>query len=39
MDELIVYDRVLTGMEIQQLFQMGEDGISVLPPEKRPDAP
>ena len=39
MDELIVYDRALTGMEIQQLCQMGEDGISVLPPEKQPDDP
>jgi hypothetical protein len=29
MDELIVYDRPLAALEIQQLRQMGEDGTSV----------
>jgi hypothetical protein len=29
-DELVVYDRALSPMEIQQLYQMGEDGLSVL---------
>jgi hypothetical protein len=32
MGELIVYDRPLTALEIKQLRQLGEDGISVLAP-------